>query len=171
MPDPEIFGGNRYGKGIYVLNLYGAEDIAVLIENNLILNADIGVYLYSQRLAGTVGGCIQKSTFDNNGYAIVERMPGVNPLIQDNIITNSTYDAIHLTHEGGTLLDERLPNIINNGFWGNTHNVWCDELQAEQFTLPDAAGNINEDPEYYDPENLDYYPQNINCEDKGYRLE
>ncbi|MFH0839989.1 MAG: hypothetical protein V1883_03105, partial [Candidatus Omnitrophota bacterium] len=171
-PDPEIFGEAKFGKGIQILNLGGSADIAPLIENNLILNADTGIYLFSQAFGGAILGEIKDNTLNNNNSGIIMRMHKENPAIQNNIITRAI-DAIHLTYD--SLLTERLANITNNCFgadvYGNTHNVWCDELQTEQLTLPDAAGNIGEDPEYYEPDDLNYAPQNPNCGDKGCRLE
>ena len=49
------------------------------------------------------------------------------PLIKDNEITNSI-NGIHITYEDDTLPQERLNNIINNTFDGNTDDIWCDEL-------------------------------------------
>ena len=38
------------------------------------------------------------------------------------------WNGIHITYEDGALLAERLNNIINNTFSGNTDDIWCDEL-------------------------------------------
>ncbi len=174
MPNPDVFGTTKFGKGIQVWNLYGSEDIMPLVQNNLILNADTGIYLYSQAFGGAILGEIKNNTLDMNKYGIVLRMHKENPMILRNIITRST-DAVHLIYN--SLLTERLFKIGNNcfglGAFSNERNIWCDTLQAEQLTLPDAHGNMIEDPEYYDPDNLDYMPQNPDCVDtrKGCRLE
>ena len=46
----------NYGKGIQIWNLYGNPDIAPLIQNCEISNADIGIYLYSQAFGGAILG-------------------------------------------------------------------------------------------------------------------
>ncbi len=126
MPDPDIFGPDKFGKGIQIWNLYGTTDIMPIIENTEISNAMDGIYLYSQAFGGAILGEIKNNTLDNNNYGIVLRMHKEKPLIQDNEITNSIH-GIHITYEDGTLLEERLNNIINNTFSGNTDDIWCDE--------------------------------------------
>ena len=162
----------RYGKGIQIWNLYGTTDITPLVQNNLILNAETAIYLYSQDSGGAILGEITNNTLDLNTSGIVLRMHRENPAIHNNIITRSE-DAVHLTYD--SLLAERLAGITDNcfgaGAFANTNNVWCDALQQEQIVLPDLNGNIAEDPLYYDPLNLDYTPQNPNCDDKGARLQ
>ena len=171
-PDPDIFQAERYGKAAQVYNLSIADPLQPSINNNLILNAKEGIYLYSDAARGGIEGEILNNTLHDNEYGIVMRTSKEKPLVHHNIITRSI-DAIHLTY--ASLLQERLANITNNCFgadgYGNTHNVWCDELQTEQLALPDAAGNIAEDPEYTDPLGLDYTPLNPECDNKGYRME
>ena len=167
--DPPL---SHYGKGIQIWNLYGTPNIAPIIENCMISNADTGIYLYSQAFGGVIGGNISKNTLDLNNYGIVMRMHKESPLIRNNIITHSI-DAIHLTYN--SLLSKRLANMANNCFgigeFSNTHNIWCDTLQKEQLTRLDTRGNIAEDPDFddYYPY-LSYYPQNPNCSDMGCRL-
>lgn len=127
MPDPYIFENAKFGKAIQVWNLYGSQDISPAIENNLILNADTGIYLFSQAFGGAILGEIRNNTLDLNRYGIVIRMHKEKPLIRDNEIINSI-NAVHITYEDGTLLQERLNNIVNNTFSGNTDDIWCDEL-------------------------------------------
>ena len=127
MPDPGIFGTAKFGKGIEIWNLYGSNDIAPLIENCRISNADTGIYLFSQAFGGAILGEIKNNTLDNNNYGITLRMHKEKPLIKDNEITNSI-NGIHITYKDGILLQERLNNIINNTFSGNADDIWCDEL-------------------------------------------
>lgn len=157
--------------GIEIWNLCGSSDISPTIENNLIRGE---IYLYSHANGGAIGGTISNNTLDGSG--IVMRMYKENPAIHNNIIINAG-DAIRLTYF--SLYPERLGSISNNCFFGNAHNVFIEELQSENFILrepgelgwdPRVAGNIFEDPEFADPENLDYFPQNPNCSDKGFRL-
>lgn len=166
--------------GIDIWTLAGSIDISPTIKNNLIL--DGGIYLYSQDNGGAISGAISNNTFD--GAGIVMRMHKECPAIYNNIITGAG-DAIYLTYGSsnmqridgvlqniyGSLLNERLGNITNNCFFGNSHSVWCEELQAEQVKLLwDPAGNINKDPEFTNPEGLDYTPQNPACEGIGCSL-
>ncbi len=130
MPDPDIFGSANFGKGIQIWNLYGNPDIAPVIENCEISNADTGIYLYSQAFGGAILGEIKNNTLDNNNYGILLRMHKEKPLIKNNEITNSV-NGIHITYEDGTLLEERLNNIVTNTFSGNTDDIWCDELQSQ----------------------------------------
>ncbi|MFH0839551.1 MAG: putative Ig domain-containing protein [Candidatus Omnitrophota bacterium] len=171
-PDPDIFQDERYGKAAQVYNLSIADSLQPFISNNLILNAKEGIYLYSDTARGGIEGEILNNTLHNNERGVLMRTNKEKTLIHHNIITRST-DAIHLSY--ASLLQERLANITNNCFgadgYGNTHNVWCDELGAEQLTLPDVAGNIAEDPEYTNPLGLDYTPLNPECDNKGYRME
>ena len=129
-PDPDIFGTAKFGKGIQIWNLCGNPDIAPVIENCEISNADTGIYLYSQAFGGAILGEIKNNTLDNNNYGITLRMHKEKPLIKDNEITNSI-NGIHITYKDGILLTERLNNIINNTFSGDTDDIWCDETGAE----------------------------------------
>lgn len=157
---------DRYGKGIQIFNLYDNPDISPYIGNNLIQNAGVGIFEYSQASGGGVTGVVEDNTLHNNTYGIVERMHGENPVIKNNIITNSS-DAIHLSYQDGNLLDARSDNIMDNDLYGNARNVWCDEAQLE--VTPAGAGNISEDPLYSSPP-ADYSPLNPHCADKGCRL-
>lgn len=156
----------NYGKGIQVWNLYNRAYIAPNIANNFIQDADVGIFLFSQAMGGEIWGEIQNNTLDSNKYGIVERMRKENPIIRNNIIT-SAGDAIHLSYQNGYLLDARLGNIMNNDFYRNTNDVWCDETQLQ--ATPTGGGNIFEDPSYSNPP-VDYSPDNLNCADKGCRL-
>jgi len=127
-PDPGIFGITKFGNGIQIWNLYGNPDISPVIENCRISNADTGIYLYSQAFGGGILGEIKNNELDNNNYGIVLRMHKEKPLIEDNEIKNSI-NGIHITYEDGTLLTDRLSNIIDNTFSGNADNIWCDEPQ------------------------------------------
>ena len=127
MPDPDIFGMAKFGKGIQIWNLYRNPAIVPIIENCEILRADTGIYLYSQVFGGAILGEIKNNTLDNNNYGIILRMHKEKPLIQDNTITVST-NGIHITYEDGTLLAERLGNITGNAFTDNKYDIWCDEL-------------------------------------------
>ncbi len=127
MPAPDIFGAAKFGKGIQIWSLYGGTDISPIIDNCEISNTDTGIYLHSQAFGGAILGEIKNNALDNNNYGILLRMHKEKPLIHDNEITNST-NGIHITYEDGTLLQERLDNIINNTFFGNTDDIWCDEL-------------------------------------------
>ena len=157
---------SHYGKGVQVWNLYNRANITPSIENNLIRNSNTAIFMFSQAYGGEIWGNTQYNTLDNNVYGIVERMRKENPMIKNNIITNST-DAIHLSYQDGALLAVRLGSIISNDFYGNTHNVWCDETQS--VVTPTGSGNISEDPLYTNPPS-DYTPLNTECEDKGCRL-
>ncbi|MDD5680361.1 MAG: FG-GAP-like repeat-containing protein, partial [Candidatus Omnitrophica bacterium] len=126
MPDFDIFGIDKFGKGIQIWNLYGNPDIAPLIENCEILNADAGIYLYSQVFGGAILGEIKNNQLENNNCSIVMRMHKEKPLIQDNAISYSM-NGIHITYEDDALLEERLSNIITNTFHSNTCDIWCDE--------------------------------------------
>ena len=168
---PDLAGGTKspFGKGIQIWNLYGSTAKAPTIDNNLIIHCDMGIYYYSQAFGGDLAGTIQNSTLDANKYGIVLRMHNENPLIQNNIISNSL-DGIHITYEDGSLLTDRLVNITNNCIFiqdPDGATVWCDETQSEQ--TPTGIGNIFEDPLYTAPWDLDYYPDNTNCADMGYR--
>lgn len=188
MPDPVTFPlGAKYGKGIQIWNLHSSAAIAPTIENNLIVNADAGIYLYCHDSSNAITGVIIDNTLDLNNSGIVMRTHKENPAITYNIITRSQ-DAIHLSYN--SLLSERLANIQDNCFgadesfcmpvsFDNVNDVWCDELQGEVLTLlGDLNGNFDVDPEfvlYYDyptyqyPADLDYTPQDPYCEDIGYR--
>ncbi len=155
----------QYGKGIQIWNLYNAPNIALDISNNLVLNSDIGIYLFTQAFGGAIEGVVEYTTLENNRYGLIMRMHKENPILRYNIITNAQ-DGIHITYEDGTLLHSRLQNITDNNFWNNVSNVWCDALQSEQSELPDAAGNISVDPLY----NGDYEAEEVQCSDKGWRL-
>jgi parallel beta-helix repeat protein len=148
--------------GIEIWNLEGSDDISPRIENNLIKNTGYGIYYFSQASGGAILGQIKNNTFYHNTNGIVLRMHKEKPEIKNNIITDSK-DAIHLTY--CSLLPERLVSITNNCFFNNTNNVWCDELQREQFILrrhgergwdPGIIGNIFEDPLFADPSNDDF---------------
>ena len=177
----DVFGEAKYGNGIQILNLSGSGEIKPVIENNLVSNADVGVYVYSHSSGGAISaeGKIKNNTLFNTNYGVVFRMHKENLRIQDNIFTNVFGDttpspaesAIHITYQDGTLLDNRLNNIIGNVFFNNKYNVWCDELQKKFTPLPQTGtweyqGNIYEDPE------LDDYsmPLNPDCEGKGYSI-
>lgn len=131
MPDSNIFGTSKYGKGIQIWNLYENPDIAPVVEDNFIANCEIGVSLFSQAFGGGINGLIRNNNLDGNAIGILERMHKEKPIIEDNNINNSNH-GIHITYEDGVLLAERLTNIRNNTFAGNIANVWCDELQAPQ---------------------------------------
>ncbi|MDD5680243.1 MAG: PKD domain-containing protein [Candidatus Omnitrophica bacterium] len=167
MPDPDIFGIAKSGKGIQIWNLYGNPEIAPIIENNLILNADMGMYLFSQVFSGVISGRIKNNTLVANNCGILLRMHKENPVIQNNIITNSADSGVYMTYEDGALLNKRISDILGNDFFNNTHNVWCDAAQEELTPLPDQTteqqGNLYEDPEL----GADYIPQNPACGDKG----
>ena len=172
-PDLTSGGGPKapFGKGIQIWNLYGAPTKAPIIDNTLIVHCNTGIYYYSQAFGGAINGTIQNSTLDANKYGIVLRMHKEMPLIQNNIISNSL-DDIHITYDGDTLLAARLADIANNCIFiqdPSGHHIWCDAAQSAQ--TPTGAGNIYEDPQYNAPWLLDYYPNNPNCGDKGYRLE
>ena len=126
-PDPDVFGQDKYGKGIQIWCLYGNPGIAPLIEDCQISNADTGIYLFSQAFGGAILGEIKNNTLDSNNYGIVLRMHKEKPIIRENEITNSI-NGIHITYEDGTLLAERLANISDNTFSGNTDDIWCDKL-------------------------------------------
>jgi PKD repeat protein len=175
---------SRLGKGIQIWNLYGNGSVAPIIANCLITNTDAAIYLYSHASAGDFdSGWIGYNTLDQNNYGIVLRMPTdtSDPLIESNIITDSI-DAIHLTYSTRQLLNERLDGkILNNCFFGNDHNVWCDDIQQDRLPPADLQGlnaqrNIAEDPEYVQPFNypsyvhpadLTYTPQNQDCDLMG----
>ena len=134
------------------------------------MNANAGISLFSQAFGGPMLGQIKNNTFVNNDYGILLRMHKENPLIQDNIITTSSDSGIHITYEDGTLLNNRIINILGNDFFDNTYNVWCDEIQRELTPLPNGVteeqGNSYENPQF----DSDYIPQNPACEGKGYSL-
>jgi len=172
MPDPAIFGANNYGKGIQIWNLYESDEITPIIENNLILKADTGIFMFSQAFGGKIKGEVRYNTLDLNETGIMLRMTKEAPEMHNNIITRSG-DAIHLTY--GDILPERLALIKNNcfgaGSFDNVHDIWCDELGAEQLQIPNSFNNIIEDPQYRDPDAFDYFPESPNCEYKGCRLD
>lgn len=132
MPDSDIYGGDNFGKGIEIWNLYGNPAIAPIIENCEISNADTGIYLFSQVFGGAILGEIKNNTLDSNNYGIILRMHKEKPLIRDNEITNSI-NGIHITYKDGMLLTERLNRIINNIFSGNADDIWCDATGAKLF--------------------------------------
>jgi len=149
MPDPLVFEGDRYGRGIYALNLYEPNDIEVLIENNIILNTDGGIYLFSQTFRDGISGEIKNNTLDLNRHGVVLTMQKGLPEIHHNIITRSQ-NAIHLSYD--SLLTQRLEIITYNCFGAgsvtNTKHVWCRALSAQQSA---GEGNIIADPQYADP--------------------
>ena len=165
--DPPL---ERYGKGIQIWNMYQSIDKSPTIQNNLIMNANIGISLFSQRFGGSVVGQLKNNTLVSNDCGILMRMHKENPLIQDNIITDSFDSAICITYEDGTLLDNRIANILGNDFFNNNYDVYCDELQQELAPLPDGIteqqGNLYEDPLF----DSDYITQNPACAGKGYSL-
>ena len=116
-----------FGKGIQIWNLYGNPDIAPMIENCDIRNADTGIYLFSQAFGGAILGEIKENILDHNNDGILLRMHKEKPIISDNEITNSI-NGIHITYEDGLLLQERLNNITGNAFTDNKYNIFCDEL-------------------------------------------
>jgi len=153
------------GKGIQIWNMHGTGSIAPQINNNLIINCDTAIYLFSQTSGGAINGSIANNTMDLNNYGLTLRMHSENPVIQDNIITSSVNDAIHITYEDGELLNNRRANIIGNDFYGNTRGIYCDSLQSE--VAPIGIGNIYVNPQYTDPQTLDYTPLNSLCAGKG----
>ncbi|MDD5680162.1 MAG: right-handed parallel beta-helix repeat-containing protein [Candidatus Omnitrophica bacterium] len=172
---PDLSGGGSpkapFGKGIQIWNLYGAPVKAPLIDNALIIHCDTGIFYYDQVFGGALTGMIQNSTLDANRYGIVLRAHKENPLITNNIISNSL-DGIHITYEDGTLIADRLANMQNNCIFTQDPDgaiVWCDATQSAQ--TPTGPGNIYEDPLYTAPWDLDYTPQNPDCGDRGYRAE
>jgi len=198
MPDPRIFSENKFGKSVQIWNLYGSEDIEPIIENNLILNADAGIYLYSHASGGTISGEIKNNTLDLNNYGIVMRMYKENPHIHHNIITRSQ-EATYLNYY--SFLSERTNNITDNSFGGglfdNARDIRCEQNENEwkielRCISPSSRGggsrrgrcfywnnNIDSDPEYIQeyeypdyiyPVDLDYTPYNQACEDKGCRF-
>jgi len=99
-------------------------------------------------------------------------------------IKKISHDCCNLFYLSDTGIIKLSKNtaLIGHDSWGdglsgdfsNVHNVWCDDLQAEQLDIPDGevvAGNIKEDPEYAAPDDMDYYPDNTNCQNIGFRLE
>ncbi|MBU4488992.1 MAG: PKD domain-containing protein [Candidatus Omnitrophica bacterium] len=161
-PNPDIFA-ETFGKGIQVWNMYESSDKYPTIENNLIMNTDVGVNLFSQAFGGQILGQIRNNTFVANDCGILLRMHKENPLIQDNIITDSSDSGVHITYEDGTLLSNRIVNIVGNDFYNNTHDIWCDAIQEERTPVP---GNLYEYPDF----DVDYISQNPACEGKGYSL-
>ena len=160
-PNLDIFT-DSYGKGIQIWNMYQGVDKTPTIENNLILNADTGVSLFSQAFGGRILGEIKNNTFVANDTGILLRMHKENPIIKDNIITDAV-DGVHITYEDSTLLNDRILNIMGNDFFNNTHNIWCDAIQEE---CTPVTGNLYEDPDL----DADYIPRNPACDDKGYSL-
>ncbi|MDD5681050.1 MAG: discoidin domain-containing protein, partial [Candidatus Omnitrophica bacterium] len=155
------------GKGIQIWNMYGSSNNAPTIENNLIMNTDTGIGLFSQVFGGAIKGRITNNTFVANNRGILLRMHKENPLIKDNIITGSS-DGIHISYQDGTLLNDRIPNITGNVLFDNDHNVWCDALQEELAPLPDKATE-QQDNLYIDPQlDTDYLPQDPEAQGKGY---
>lgn len=169
MPDPGIFTTN-YGKGIQVWNMYVSSDISPTIENNLIIDAQTGICLFSQAFGGAILGKIKNTTIVSSDIGILMRMRRENPLIQDNILSGLSHSGIHITYEDGALLDGRIANITGNDFFNNNYNVWCDEIEQELTPLPEGTtelqGNLYVDPQF----DGRYIPQNPACEGKGYSL-
>ncbi len=165
-PNPDIFTTN-FGKGIQMWNMYQGADKTPTIENNLILHADVGISLFSQAFGGAISGTIKNNTLVSNDVGILLRMHKENPIIQDNIITDSSDSGVHITYEDGALLDTRIADILGNVFYGNTHKVWCDATQEELTPLPNQTteqqGNLYENPLL----DSDYSPRNLACENKG----
>jgi len=156
----------HYGNGIQIWNLYARAHIAPNIENNLIRNADVGIFTFSQAFGGEIWGYVQNNTLDNNLCGIVERMHKENPLIRNNVITNAQ-DGVHITYANTTpsLLDARVNNIITNNFYSNSamNSIWCDELQIPITPVP---GNIYINPLY----NENYEATAPECASMGWRL-
>ncbi|MFH0839567.1 MAG: right-handed parallel beta-helix repeat-containing protein, partial [Candidatus Omnitrophota bacterium] len=154
----------KFGSGIKIWNLCQSTDASPLIEDNLILNARVGINMFSQAFGGQILGEIRNNTIVNNGCGLLLRMHKENPLIQDNIITDSSDSGIHFTYQDGAFLNARLVKIIGNVFFNNPRHVWCDATQEECTPLPDKIteeqGNSYDiDPEF-DP---DYIPLNPDC--------
>lgn len=123
-----------WGNGIQILNLYGSEDIEPLIENNVISGAETAVYYYSQVLGGAASGIIRGNTIDDNIHGITLRMHKECPAIDDNTISNSSQDGIHIAYEDGELLTQRLSRITSaNVFMDNNRNIYCDATGTELF--------------------------------------
>jgi len=161
-PNPDTFT-ETFGKGIQIWNMYESTDKYPTIENNLIMNADAGVNLFSQAFGGQILGQIKNNTFVANNCGILLRMHKENPLIQDNIIADSSDSGVHITYEDSALLGNRIVNIVGNDFFNNAHNIWCDAIQEERTP---ATGNLYENPDF-DP---DYISREPACEGKGYSL-
>jgi PKD repeat protein len=172
MPDPNDFPTTKFGKAIQIWNLYGSSEISPTIENNLILNADVGIYLYAHASGSAILGEINNNTLDLTNYGIVMRRYDEVPLILDNIITNSV-SAITMVYND----DKRNPpdkkiayNVIGNVLFANTHYVWCHESEKEFAPLPSGIWELQENL-YKDPMFDSYYvPQNDLCEGKGYLI-
>ena len=77
----------RYGRGIQIWNLYDNPNINPIIENNLILNTEMGIYLFPQAFSDPILGAINNNTLDSTTYGIVMRMHKENPMIANNIMT------------------------------------------------------------------------------------
>lgn len=161
-PNPDLFTA-KFGIGIQIWNMYESSDKYPTLENNLIMNAGVGVNLFSQAFGGQILGQIKNNTFVANDCGILLRMHKENPLIQDNIIADSSESGVHITYEDGSLLGNRVINIVGNDFFNNNHNVWCDAIQQERTPV---LGNLYDDPEF----DTDHIPQNPACEGKGYSL-
>jgi hypothetical protein len=180
-PEP---GVSYYGKGIQVYSLHGGPMLYPIIQNNLILYADAAVYLFTQPYRAAsyprgIEGLVVYNTLYENNHGIVARMHNENPLIANNIISDSVVDAIHLTYDDE--LAARTASIMYNDFWNNTNDVWCEATDAEQTPLGgwdivdviDLQNNCYLDPMYLDPP-YDFTPDNevdwIYFTDKGARL-
>jgi len=122
----------QIGNGIQIWNLYGSEDIEPIIENNSISNTETAIYYYSQAFGGGINGVIRGNIIDSNVYGITLRMHKECPTIDDNTISNSSKDGIHLTYEDGDLLTQRISHITpSNIFTDNNRDIYCDETGAE----------------------------------------
>lgn len=143
-----------YGKAIQIWNLYRSDNTGPFIENNLILDAEIGIYLFSQAFGGVILGQIKNNTFYHNKNGIILRMHKEKPEIRNNIIAGG-YVGLFLTYRDGLLFDERKELIHHNDIWDAIYKYWLD-AETLEFDLTGINGNISEDPLFVDPASFDF---------------
>jgi hypothetical protein len=179
---------NNYWGGIYIES---GRDIKVRIHNNEINNnSGCGIFLvcgndneikknlisknnnadwFGGGIFTYMGAKIINNTIDSNvagwGGGIWYNMDSESPLIKNNIITNNT------AKDGGGIYEGIFP-ITNSIFRVEQHiyfnDVWNNSPNNYGSTLEPGPGDISENPQFIDPENLDYHLQpDSPCIDTG----
>lgn len=152
-----ISQGSRYDHGMY---LCGTTNEVVM--NNLIVgNCDSGIQVASEDVTGVTNMNIYNNTIVSNRYGngveLVGEMDGIN--IANNIFYGNGYYCTNVAYGIGTWYcsstnyhGSASVQIDNNLFYNNLDGAWNMTYGTPDGTVTwSAAGNITNDPEFFNP--------------------